>query len=356
MKIASEAQNLFEKRNNANEEFGRRYIMHWEQNVDQINLRRRLRAQNHNTIERLNQITNEQIAQDIGESEESEAENSTGNGSEGCADAILQQTARLASDGKVFLIVNLTFHHNQFNAVIEATNIDRIEMSEYAKELSGVLQNSTLSVQKLRENLYRAGYQKGFDLISHEDAGFIEVTARHFLDLMSSPNSPLNNIMLERTAASYLIIYIINQLFLANNDIIELGWLEREFYSTDRAKFDGVLFKVGDKTVSPAFIEFSGGLNDKTSQRKNSNDIEKLYRNLIKVMNDNKTNHMFCIRCFDHYIYFERLIKFEGAMCRKIDTTIEVPNTPRKLKAFIKQIPMIFAWKQGVVSHVLNYN
>lgn len=35
--------------------------MHWEQNVDQINLRRRLRAQNHNTIERLNQITNEQI-------------------------------------------------------------------------------------------------------------------------------------------------------------------------------------------------------------------------------------------------------------------------------------------------------
>lgn len=348
--------------------------MHWEQNVDQINLRRRLRAQNHNTIERLNQITNEQIvrqaerAQDIGESEESEAENSTGNGSEGCADAILQQTARLASDGVGRLniidlssnasvnILKSNMNSNQFNAVIEATNIDRIEMSEYAKELSGVLQNSTLSVQKLRENLYRAGYQKGFDLISHEDAGFIEVTARHFLDLMSSPNSPLNNIMLERTAASYLIIYIINQLFLANNDIIELGWLEREFYSTDRAKFDGVLFKVGDKTVSPAFIEFSGGLNDKTSQRKNSNDIEKLYRNLIKVMNDNKTNHMFCIRCFDHYIYFERLIKFEGAMCRKIDATIEVPNTPRKLKAFIKQIPMIFAWKQGVVSHVLNYN
>ncbi|KAG2211788.1 hypothetical protein INT46_007972 [Mucor plumbeus] len=61
MKIASEAQTLFEKRNNTNEEFGKRYIMHWEQNVDQINLRRRLRAQNHNTIERLNQITNEQI-------------------------------------------------------------------------------------------------------------------------------------------------------------------------------------------------------------------------------------------------------------------------------------------------------
>lgn len=69
------------------------------------------------------------------------------------------------------------------------------------------------------------------------------------LDLMSSLNSPLNKIMLERTAASYLIIYLVNQLFIANNDVIELGWLEREFYSTDRSKFDGVLFKVGKKSI-----------------------------------------------------------------------------------------------------------
>jgi hypothetical protein len=51
--------------------------------------------------------------------------------------------------------------------------------------------------------------------------------------------------MLGRTAASYLMIYLVNQLFIANNDVIELGWLEREFYSIDRSKFDGVLFKVG---------------------------------------------------------------------------------------------------------------
>jgi hypothetical protein len=67
---------------------------------------------------------------------------------------------------------------------------------------------------------------------------------------------------------------------------------------------------------------------------------------------------MFCIRCFgnntsylipitlktkplfsliDHYIYFERLIRFEGAMYRKIDAAIEVPNTPRKLKALLNK-------------------
>lgn len=99
--------------------------------------------------------------------------------------------------------------------------------------------------------------------------------------------------MLERTAASYLIIYLVNQLFIANNDVIELGWLEREFYSTDRSKFDGVLFKVGDKSISPGLIEFSGGINDKTPSRKNSNDIEKLYSSMIKVMKDAKANRMF---------------------------------------------------------------
>lgn len=75
-------------------------------------------------------------------------------------------------------------------------------------------------------------------------------------------------------------------MFIASNDVIELGWLEREFYSTDRTKFDGILFKVGNKSISPALVEFSGGLNDKTFSRKSSKDIEKLYRSMIKVMND----------------------------------------------------------------------
>lgn len=90
--------------------------------------------------------------------------------------------------------------------------------------------------------------------------------------------------MTERTAAYYLIIYLVNKLFLENNDVIELGWLEREFHQTDRTKFDGILFKVGDKSVSPALVVFAGGINDHTSIRKSSNDIEKLYVNKIKKL------------------------------------------------------------------------
>jgi hypothetical protein len=43
--------------------------------------------------------------------------------------------------------------------------------------------------------------------------------------------------MLERTTAGYMIIYLVNQLFIAHNDILEFGWLEREFYSTESVFF-----------------------------------------------------------------------------------------------------------------------
>lgn len=106
---------------------------------------------------------------------------------------------------------------------------------------------------------------------------------------MNSPNCPLNSIMLGRTAAIHLIIFIANQLFLSNNDIVELGWLEREF----ETKFDETIFKVGDKSIAPGLIEFSEGTNDGTSSVKNYEDIEKLGSNMIKVKKDSKVEKSF---------------------------------------------------------------
>lgn len=171
---------------------------------------------------------------------------------------------------------------------------------------------------------------------------------------MNSPQNPINKTMLERTSAAYLIIYLVNQLFLPNNDIIELAWLEREFYLTDRRKFDGILFKVGNKSIAPVLIEFSGGINDKTSSRKNSNDIEKLYRNMAEIMKDTDTDQMFCMRCYGLNIYFEKLHKYDGVMYRSITANIEIPNTPRKLKAFIQEVPKILAWKQSVINYAID--
>ncbi|KAI7851721.1 hypothetical protein BDC45DRAFT_209117 [Circinella umbellata] len=59
---------------------------------------------------------------------------------------------------------------------------------------------------------------------------------------------------------SDLIIFIVNQLFISNNDVIESDWLEREFFfGTDRVKWDGMLIKVENRSCSIGLIEFSGG-------------------------------------------------------------------------------------------------
>lgn len=58
----------------------------------------------------------------------------------------------------------------------------------------------------------------------------------------------------------------------------------------------------------------------------------------------------------DHNIYFERFVKFDGTMYRKINATIEIRNIAKKLKAFIKEILMIFAWKQAIINYVIDLN
>ncbi|CEG78168.1 hypothetical protein RMATCC62417_12814 [Rhizopus microsporus] len=63
----------------------------------------------------------------------------------------------------------------------------------------------------------------------------------------------------ERTASTNTIMYIMNQLFLANNDLTAFGWIESEYCHTSRCKWDDALFKFGNKKVSSVLIEFSGG-------------------------------------------------------------------------------------------------
>lgn len=74
------------------------------------------------------------------------------------------------------------------------------------------------------------------------------------------------------------------------NDIVELGWLEREYFGTNKTKWDGVLFKTGDHKVSPGFVEFSGGVNDATTPEKERCEVKKLYSMMIDVMNGYPAN------------------------------------------------------------------
>lgn len=127
---------------------------------------------------------------------------------------------------------------------------------------------------------------------------------------MPSPNNPLNQRALERTTATYFIIYIVNQLFLSNNDVIELGWLECEFYATETTKWDGFLFKVGNSSCSSGFIEFSGGCNNNTPGSKNQRDIIKLYPKMMDLLQSDNTRHtkIFCMCYFSKITVYLSII------------------------------------------------
>jgi hypothetical protein len=99
-------------------------------------------------------------------------------------------------------------------------------------------------------------------------------------------------------------MYIVNELFIANNDIVELDRIENEYCLTNRSKWDGVMLKVKDKSVSVALVEFSGGCQFNATVRKEASDINKLYPSL-KVMIDKTPESIpskaYCTRYHSNY-------------------------------------------------------
>ncbi|RCH83415.1 hypothetical protein CU098_006074 [Rhizopus stolonifer] len=379
-------------------EFGHAYQAYWERR-NRDSLRQQMERENRKTIVRLNKLSNKRIrtlAKDVSHPKEDEMDvDDQGEGylnaddqGEGYLNAddqgeshlnadddyrektsnALKQISALPSDEVGHLkIIDLSsesalrilqseISEDEFNNITNATHIEPIVLSDYATELSNALQHCPLSPSVLRDTLYSNGFKKGFDSVVHSDAAFIEVATRHFLDLMSSPRNPLNQRVLERTAATFFIIFIVNQLFISNNDVIELDWLEREFFATDKAKWDGVLIKVENRSCSAGLIEFSGGCNDQTSGTKNQRDITKLYSKLMKVLDGQSSSaarQTFCMRYYNKRIHFEKLIIYKKMLFRIIHATIETPTSPRKLVEFVKEIPNMLAWKEAVVEHTV---
>ncbi|KAG1142859.1 hypothetical protein G6F37_012565 [Rhizopus arrhizus] len=107
-----------------------------------------------------------------------------------------------------------------------------------------------------------------FDPIIHADLSFVEVVVTHFLNLITSPRNPLQYVCMERTTASLTTVFILNNLFLSNNDIVNLGWFEREIQTTGATKWDGMAFAIKDKKITPVLVEFSGGVKFNTTDKK----------------------------------------------------------------------------------------
>ncbi|GAB5587342.1 hypothetical protein Unana1_02242 [Umbelopsis nana] len=93
------------------------------------------------------------------------------------------------------------------------------EFSELVKKLLAC-PPSAVSIR----NIIRGNSIANFDAIIHADVNFCEILVTHFLNLMDSQRNTLTNKVMERTAATYTTIPILNQLFQADNDVIEMKW------------------------------------------------------------------------------------------------------------------------------------
>ncbi|KAL0084648.1 hypothetical protein F4703DRAFT_1981162 [Phycomyces blakesleeanus] len=139
------------------------------------------------------------------------------------------------------------------------------------------------------------------------------------------PRNSFDQRVLERTVATYFIIFIVKQLLISNNGILELDWLECKFFAMNRTKRDGVLIKFDNRSYSANY------------------DLSSSTPCSIIVL----------FVTADTCIYFEKLTSYNNMLFRSIRESIGAPTSPRKCVEAFKEIPKIQAWRQAVVDHTV---
>ncbi|PHZ11608.1 uncharacterized protein RHIMIDRAFT_255612 [Rhizopus microsporus ATCC 52813] len=130
-------------------------------------------------------------------------------------------------------------------------SVNPIVLTENARRLIEQIHRAYFTPRAIKQELINFSYLNNIDPIIYHDTQFLDRTVTYFLDLMVSLSNPLSTTILERTAVIHTTVYITNQLFLSNNDIVELAWLERKCTATEKSKWDDALFKVEPTLHTP---------------------------------------------------------------------------------------------------------
>ncbi|KAI7900444.1 uncharacterized protein BX663DRAFT_439459, partial [Cokeromyces recurvatus] len=169
-----------------------------------------------------------------------------------------------------------------------------------------------------------------FDPIIHADLNFTDTLCTHF------PRNPLLQKQLERNAGFLTTIPILHNLFVSRNDILDMQWVVKNASATGNIKRDGVVFVVGNKMVTPMFVELSGGINFNSTDKKEMDDEKKLLiANIFKL---------------DMVLYFESLTYFDDYYVKRTHFVVPCPSTCSKLIDFVAKIPQIFEYRQGILN------
>ncbi|KAG0175262.1 hypothetical protein DFQ28_002122 [Apophysomyces sp. BC1034] len=239
-------------------------------------------------------------------------------------------------------------------ALKDQTNLLDYQVSEKAADLMATLAGCANSTTDMRAKpRHFIGGFTDLDTNVHVDVAFLEIVATYYLNLIDSPNKPLMLKELERTCAIHSTIFILNNLFLAANDLVEFRWYE-----------DGIGFAVANKKVTPVLVEFSGGQEFSNYEAKANTDLTKLIPGAIKAIeytcasaNIQLPIPEFVVRFYDNKIHFESIIKIShDSHIQRTYFSIDTPKTPRLLKALIEKVPPLFAWRQAVIDFVLAVN
>ncbi|KAG1181275.1 hypothetical protein G6F36_010002 [Rhizopus arrhizus] len=274
-----------------------------------------------------------------------------------CSDKVGELNIIDLSEPAVTSLMKKKFKVSVYEELINSISLKPAQLTLYAENLIDAMSKAAPSARALRKILKSHDTPNEIDPLLHADISYMERTYGYRLDLIESPRNPLLFRNSERTSAVYFMTYMLNQLFLSHNDILEFGWIENECCTTGKTKWDGILFLVGDQNVTTTLVEFSGGLKQ-TSNTKECKDVLKLYRNLLKILESIPSNikkQAFCVRFYDEWMHFEHLVKINKDYIRNTVVSFQCPSNARLLVEYVKRIPMIFAWKEAIVTQALEF-
>ncbi|KAI8646572.1 hypothetical protein BD408DRAFT_479807 [Parasitella parasitica] len=232
--------------------------------------------------------------------------------------------------------------------LIQQTSIQVEPMSPQAALILHGLNGSTAQFEELRKMI--RNFKISDSIMTYPDLNFIETMGNHFLNLCQSPLNPLLMPTLERTTAAKTAVILLDNLFLSVNDKIHFCWFEVETLLTRSTKWDGVGFHVNaDKRIGYCLVEFSGGIKKNCSGKKAGRDEEKIETGVVMFMDFTNADKGHFIRFHDMKLYFESVFKLEDRLIRRTHATIKLPTTPAEMKDFFNQTQLLFSWKKSLI-------
>ncbi|KAG1054516.1 hypothetical protein G6F43_003482 [Rhizopus delemar] len=286
---AISALNIFNKRRNNDSLFGKQYDAFWNDEMTN-NISRRLEKRRMETVLQLNddscaeiEAISKKLRRNV---PEEVAFKEIIKVTQNISNELENLDVLLFDDKAVRKLMKKQFDESYCHDLEKKTDLAvYTSMSNPCKELIKLLIESQPSPAVIRKILRKSTLgDEEFDPITHADLNFVEVVSLHFLNLITSPRNPIQHVALERTAASITTVQILNCLFLSNNDIIDLNWFEKEIQLIKNAKWDGVAFCLKNKKFTPMLIEFSGGFDFNTTQKKENDDEGKLVKAIKDIL------------------------------------------------------------------------